>query len=490
MSLGNSIRHGVTWLFVGSTGSQVLSFGFGIVLARLLAPEDFGMLVTIHIFTGLAGFISGGGMGQALVRAREAHKADYDIVFTLQVFIGCLIYGGFYFAAPWFAKWYDTPLYTDLLRVAALSFIFRPFVNLPSSILHRHMRYKAKTAVQISTLLVSSAVSISMAYHGYGVWSLIIGGISGSVASMILLAPLAGWRPGLSLDIRRARDLARYGILVSANDIVVYVRKQAANFILGRTLGPAPVGLFNKADSLSRMPHGLVTGSVYQVVFRAMAREQNDLDKSQYLFFRSLCLVSVYVTPLYLTAHWIAEPLITFLYGTKWVDAAAPLSILVLAGPFLTIGNMSGAVLAARNWLGRELGVQLILLVLVIIATLAGLPYGLQGVAMALVLVAIYNAVHMYSLACRCLRANWKQILVALRPALVLNSILVCTLYLVHHGMPDQVSASSPVYLAAMVLTGGLIYALCFLFLPITALGSEQERWKARMRHPRTGMRR
>lgn len=482
MNPANSIRHGVTWLFVGSTGSKVLAFGFGIVLARLLAPEDFGMLVTIHIFTGLAGFVSGGGMGQALIRAREATKPDYDIVFTLQILIGCLIYSVFFYAAPWFAEWYDTPLYADLLRISALSFIFRPFVNLPSSILHRNMRYKAKTAVQITTLLVSSTVSISMAYYDYGVWSLIIGGISGSVVGMILLAPLAGWRPGFSLDFRRARNLARYGILVSANDIVVYVRNQAANFILGRTMGAAPVGLFNKADSLSRMPHGLITGSVYQVIFRAMAKEQDDLDKSHYLFFRSLCLVSVYVTPFYLMAHWIADPLITFLYGAKWAGAAAPLAILALAGPFLTIGNMSGAVLAARNWLGKELRVQLILLGLVIIATFSGLPYGLQGVAAALVVVAVYNAMHMYSLAARCLGTNWMQLLIALRPAAILNAIFACTLFLLHHTMPGEVQASDLGYLAAMIITGILVYALCFLFLPISALRSEQERWKTRLR--------
>ena len=348
MSLGDSIRRGALWLIVGNTGSQVLTFAFGIILARLLTPEDFGMLVTIQVFTGLAGFVAGGGMGQALVRASEATKQDYDIVFTLQLAIGCAIYAAFYFAAPWFASWYDTPLYANLLRVSALSFILRPFVNLPGSVLHREMRYKAQTAVRITTLVVSSVVSIGMAYRGQGVWSLIIGGLAGSMCSMAMLIRLSGWRPGFSLDIRRGRKVARYGLLVSINDIVTYLRNQATNFILGKTLGAAPVGLFNKADSLARMPHGLITGPVYQVLFRALAKEQANWDKSRYLFFRSLSLVAVYVTPLYVGVYWTAEPLIALLYGTKWAEAAAPLAILALAGPFLTIANLSGCVLAAQ----------------------------------------------------------------------------------------------------------------------------------------------
>lgn len=482
MPLGNSIRSGVMWLFVGNTGSQVLTFAFGIVLARLLTPEDFGMLVTIQVFTGLAGFVAGGGMGQALVRASETTKEDYDIVFTLQVVIGCAIYAVFYLAAPWFADWYDTPLYANLLRVSALSFVIRPFVNLPGSLLHREMRFKAQTSVRIVTLLVSSTVSIGMAYRGQGVWSLIVGGLAGSLCSMILLLQLSGWRPGLSLDIRRGRNIARYGFLVSINDIVTYLRNQVTNFILGKTLGIAPVGLFNKADNLARMPHSVVTGPVYQVLFRVLAKEQGNSDMSRYMFFRSLSLVAVYVTPLYIGLFWIAAPLISLLYGAKWADAAAPLAILALAGPFMTIANLSGAVLAARNALDRELIVQLIVFALTVAATLAGLRFGLRGIAGALVFVTIYNALHMYALAARSLDAAWKHLPIAMLPAAALNAILASVLFILDRNIPDALRGSDFWYFVLMTATGTLTYAVCFLYLPIAALGSEQHRWKQRLR--------
>ena len=132
-----SLRQGIAWLFVGNTGSQVLNFLFSIVLARLLSPSDFGMLVAIQVYTGLAGFVAGGGLGQALVQAKEVNKKDYDGVLTLQLVMGCTIYSFFFTIAPWFAEWYHAPVYSELLRVSALSFIFRPFVNLPSSIMYR-----------------------------------------------------------------------------------------------------------------------------------------------------------------------------------------------------------------------------------------------------------------------------------------------------------------------------------------------------------------
>ena len=481
MSVGNAMRRGVLWLFIGNTGNQVLTFAFGIILARLLAPEDFGMLITLQVFTGLAGFIAGGGMGQALVRAKTTTKEDYDIVFTLQLIIGCLIYAVFFFLAPWFATWYDTPIYNDLLRVSALSFLLRPFVNLPSSILHREMRFKAQALIRIGSLLVSSAVSIAMAYAGYGVWSLLIGGVSGSLASLCMLLGVTRWHPGLSTQFSRGRDIARYGFLVSLNDIVEYFRQQTTNFILSRTAGPVAVGLFNKADSLARIPHETITGSVYQVLFRALAQQQDNKDASRYLFFRSISLVTIYVTPLYVFAFWLAEPLISIVYGEKWLPAAAPLAILALAGPFRTITNMSGAVLSARNWLGKELIVQVILTFLIITTTLVAQPYGLSAIATGLVLVSVYNAVHMFSLARTCIDASWKDLLLALKPGTALNLCLLGALIAVHQTTQHFGITSDFIYALASVAIGVPLYALTALLLPEKTLKSEQDQWRRRI---------
>ena len=482
MSLGHRIRKGVAWLAIGNTGSQVLTFLFGIVLARLLVPADFGMLVTVQVFTGLAGFVSGGGMGQALIRAKEARPQDYDIVFTLQLGIGCLLYAGFFLAAPWFARWYHNPLYADLLRVSALSFIFRPFVNLPASILTREMRFKAQTGVKLIALVVTSTVSIGMAYAGQGVWSLIVGGVAGALANMLLLIPQAGWRPRLSLDFRRGRDIARYGMLVSITDILVYLRRQVGVFILSRTLGPVSVGLYNKGDSLARMPHAFITGSVYQVLFRAMAAEQDNLDRCRYLFFRSITLVAVYATPFYVGFLWLAEPLVRGVYGAKWLEAAAPLSILALAWPFLLMDSLSGAVLAARNWVGREVSVQASTLIVTTLAVLIGLSHGIEGVAWAIVVVAAYSALYIHWLAIQCLQARWDGYLRALAPAAKLNTLLIAVLFALDHTLPESVRSHDLAYLAIMATGGGFAYALGFLYLPLAALQSERQRWKTRFR--------
>lgn len=478
MSQQPSFRRGVAWIFAGNTGSQALSFLFGVALARLLAPEDFGMLITIQIFTGLAGFVSGAGMGQALVRAKTTVRADYDIVFTLQLAVGVAIYAVFFLAAPWFAVWYDTPLYADLMRVSALTFLLRPFNNIPASMLYRAMRYREQALLNIASLVVGNTLSIVMALLGYGVWSLILSGLIGTLFTIPVLMLLAHWHPRISRDFARGREIVRYGILVTANDLVHYLRNQASLFILSRAFNPSSVGLFNKGISLARMPHTFITGSVYHVLFRSMAAEQDDLDKCRYLFYRSVTLVALYATPFYVGLAWLALPLVRGVYGAAWSDAAVPLAILTLAWPFWLMDNLSGAVLAAHNWLDRELPIQIAALVLLVLSVWAGTYHGLAGAAAGVVLTAAFSGLALHRLAIRCLRARWRDFPRALMPAAVLNGILAVTLYIADmafSGMHDLV------YVAAMTCTGGAMYGVGFLYLPFTALQSEQIRWRSRL---------
>lgn len=485
MKNASSLRHSVSWLFLGNTSTQLLTFAFGIVLARLLAPEVFGMLVTIQIFTGLAGFVSGGGMGQGLVRSKEVTQRDIDVVFTLQLLIGMAIYAAFFLIAPWFAAWYDTPLYSDLLRVSALTFVLRPLVNLPNSLLHRNMQFKLQTKARILTLLASSFTSIGLAVLGWGVWSLVLGGIAGSLANAVALIALSGWRPRLNFELRHGTALARYGFIVSVNDIVVYLRQQVTNFVLGRTLGMSSVGLFNKSYSLMSMPHQFITGSVYQALFRSLAQIQDEPARGRSMFMSSIRLVCVYALPFYVMLLWLAPSLIETVYGHRWIAAAGPLAILSLSAPFLIIENLSGAVLAAHNWLHRELYVQIAVFALTALAALSGVSGGLEWLSLLLVLVTLYNAIHMYSLASRCIGTGWGDLARALAPAALLNSLLALAMCGAMSVLTPLLAGYPPVLLLLAGGTfGAAVYGLAFLFLPIKSLATERARWRTLLRLP------
>src|SRR5574337_1471346 len=144
MTLAQNIRDSSKWLIGSNVMSQALQFAFGIVLARLLTPADFGMIVTIQIFTGVIGLIASGGMGQALVRAKEASDHDFQVVFTLQLLICIAVFASLFLVAPAFALWFGEPLYEDLLRVSAINFLLRPFLSIHTTWLRSEERRVGK----------------------------------------------------------------------------------------------------------------------------------------------------------------------------------------------------------------------------------------------------------------------------------------------------------------------------------------------------------
>lgn len=482
LSSGTVIRRGTRWLLTGNLVGRGLDFAFGVVLARLLVPADFGMLVTMRIFTGLAGFVAGGGTGQALVQAKEAERPDFDVVFTLQFLAGCLIYGGFFLIAPLFAHWFHDPLYRDLLRVSALSFLIRPVGNVGRARLHRAMRFRAISTLRMVTTPLSGVVSITLAWRHFGTWSLIYGGLAGSLADAVLLMAASGWFPRPAFHLHTAKRLGLYGGKVAANNFVSFVSREAQNFVLSRLGGAALLGLYNKATSLQTLPGDVIGGSVYQTVFRALAVEQENHDRSRYLFLRTITLTAVYTWPFFVGLAWLADPFIVSVYGEKWRAAAAPLAILSLGGFVGTYGMQSGALVAAQDRLGRELFIQIERVVWLVAACVVGLHWGLVGVAWATLPVRLYTSSRMYHLASSTIGATFRDLFRALVPAIWLNTLLCMLLAMAHVLLFAPWRDAAPgLYLAGMAAVGAAGYLALFLFSPMASLTSEVNRWRLRL---------
>ena len=208
----------------------------------------------------------------------------------------------------------------------------------------------------------------------------------------VFLLFLAGrQKPVIRFDRNISLDLGVYGVKVSGGNILSYLNKQISNLMLSKFLGASQVGLFNKASSLKAIPESVLLGSAYQTIFRALSTVQDDKNQSQYIFYRSVSLLAVYSWPIFMGMWWLAEPLISILYGQKWLPAADPLRVLSLAGFISCIGYQSGAVIAAQNRIGRELIIMLEKMLFLVIGCYIGMGWGLVGVAWATVLIEFYS---------------------------------------------------------------------------------------------------
>lgn len=478
MTLGERIRHGTKWLFMGGVSGQALQFVFGVVLARLLVPEDFGLLVTVQIFTGFVGMIASGGMGEATVQAREVSERDYQTMFAVQLAMGLVIYAGFFLIAPWFARWFGQPIYEPLLRVSALSFLIRPFSANPGVRLRRAMRFKETAVIGLVSMSFTGALSILWAWMGWGVWSLVLSGLAGAVLSALLLSWRAPWRPIPRYDGESARRLGAYGAKNVLNELLVYFRSQTPNFLITKTLGPAAVGLYNKADSLSDMPLRLLGGSTYQTVFRAMSQVQDDLNQSRYLYFRTLTLLGFYAFPAYLALGFTAEPFVVSLYGAKWQAAAWPLALLCLVAPFRLLELVSGALIAAQNRLGRESFLQSQTWGLLVLGCALGASHGIHFVAIAVLAASAFHGLRMCALALSTIRSTWRAAWNALVPLLPLCAVETMALALAAAGCREADITSPYLQLPLIAGSGLAAYGLLALWKPPALLRSEANRWR------------
>ena len=479
--MGQSVRGGVKWLMFGSVGMRFFEFAFGVILARLLVPADFGMIVTIQVLTGLASMLSSGGMGQSLIRAKEADENDFTAVFTMQLALSIAIYLFFFFAAPWIARFFDNPLYADLVRVSTLAFLLRPLAFMRTAWLNREMDFRQRSLVDVASGVLTGIASCLMAWFGMGVWSLTLSGLVGALVKNVLLARITPLRLRLNLDFATMRKHSGYGFKITVNDFVSYLTTESKSLIFSKLAGPAFLGLFNKSESLSRLPNQLFMSATIQPVFRAMSKVQDDMDQTRYMFYRVITLLMVYTTPLYVGMWWVAEPFIGVVYGQKWLPVAQPLAILVMAGLFLNILHPCAVLLDAQNRLSQEMVALVVRLIVTVAACLVGLQWGLTGVAWAILATHVFSAGYYYVLVSRVIPTRPSELLRAVAPGLILNALLFIVLAATHYVLAD-VRASLPlVYLVLMGLVGAGTYIAAFLFLPLPAIGSEAERWRRKI---------
>ncbi len=478
MDLGQSIRTGVKWLIVGNIGAQFLQFAFGVILARLLVPADFGMIITVQVFTGFMSMLASGGMGQALIRAKHVNDDDFNAIFTLQLVIAIPIYSGFFLISPRFAQFFEDPLYEDLLRVSALMFLIRPFGYMYGSWLSREMDFKKKSIVGIIGGFITGIFSVLMAWFGMGVWSLTISGLIGAVFSNIMLSMVTPLKLRLNFDFAIMRKHGKFGSKIVALDIFGHLRRESLKLLLSKLAGPAFLGLFNKADSLHRLPYRVLARPVAQPVFRAMSKIQDDLDQTKYMYYRVITLLIAYILPFFIGIWWVAEPFIFVVYGEKWVPAAEPLRIMAVAGFFYIITRPSGVLLMAQDRMTQEIVAQAVLLVFTLTACFFGLKWGLEGVAWAFLISQIFNAVYFYILVCQTLPTRIRDLFRAVIPGLQLNIILMLVLSATHYFFGEFLASIPALYLLTMAGVGSVTYAFFFLLLPIPELSTEKARIK------------
>ena len=331
-SLKNKTVKGVGWSAIDNVSGYAVTFVVGIILARLLSPEDYGLLGLIAIFTAICGCFISAGFGSALIRKKDATEDDYNTVFIFNLVMSILLYWAMFFCAPFIADFFGRQELIDLTRVSSLGMIIGSLAMVQRIRLTKRIDFKTQAKITVSSAVIRGVVGITTAFIGWGVWALVAQELASGITSTILLWFFNRWIPSLRFSKRSFNELFGYGSKMLISGLINTVWKEIYQVVIGKFYAPATLGQYTRAILFSRLLSSNLTSVVQRVSFPVLSQIQDDrtrLKDGYQRIIRSTMLIT-FAGMLMLAA--IAKPMILVLIGEKWLQAATFLQIVCFDG--------------------------------------------------------------------------------------------------------------------------------------------------------------
>lgn len=326
-NLKQKTKKGLVWSMIERFATQGVQFLFGIILARLLSPDDYGIIAMPLVFLAIAQCIIDSGFSTALIRKPELTEDDLSTAFYFNIGIGILCYAVLFFSSPLIADFYHTPILSSLLKVTALAVLFNPLCAVQQAILTRKIDFKTQAIVSLSGAVVSGIVGLYMAYNGLGVWSLVFQQVGGYVMRTILLWVLGKWKPKRLWSWESFRYLWGFGSKMLGSGLLDTVYNNIYPIVIGKYFSAQDLGNYTRAQQFSSLPSSNVTGVLQRVTFPVLSSIQNEDERLAKNYRKILKLSAFLVFPMMLMLSAIANPLVRILLTDKWIGCVILLQI-------------------------------------------------------------------------------------------------------------------------------------------------------------------
>ncbi len=371
-SLKSKVVKGAVWTLLEKLSGQIVQFVVGMILARLLTPDDYGTVALMGIFFAVAGVLVDGGFGGALIQKKDADDLDFNSVFYLNLTLSILAYVALFYTAPLIARFYKVPELTPIVRVAAISLMFNAVNTIQNAELTKKMLFHLSFRVSLITCFTSAVCGVTLAFLGYGVWALVwstlISGFAGVIARWFIIA----WRPRLMFSFNRLKPLFSYGWKMATSALLDQVFVNLNGLLIGKFYSKAELAYVNKGNGLPSLAMNEVDATLGRVSFPAMVLLQDDKAKLRDAMRRMIQCSTFLVFPLMVGLAACSYSLLRLLFGSQWTPAAPYMMLACFTfalWPFHTI-NLRGIMAVGRSdvFLKLEILKKTLKLVVILIA--------------------------------------------------------------------------------------------------------------------------
>lgn len=337
----------VKWTFLAEILPRISAPVVILFLARLLTPDDFGIVAIATIVISFAAIFQTLGFEQALVQRETDIRAAANIVFWSNVALSVFIYLAAYVAAPFIANFFQEPTAVPVIRVLCLQIMLTALITVHSSLLQRAFRFKTLFLARSANAIIPLVVTVPLAFYLHNVWALVIGSLAGSTVQLALFWYLSKWRPEFSFDIALAKKLMRFGIWVTLEMLFGWALLYGDNLVVGHVLGAYALGVYTVGWSFVAVIFGLVTNPLGPVAYASFSRLQSKLDELAAAFLDANKLIITLVLPIGAGLALTAQPVALLLFGQKWTGIEIVIALIGLVFATSWLVGINGEVYRA-----------------------------------------------------------------------------------------------------------------------------------------------
>ena len=453
-NLKQQTKKGLYWSFFNQFSNYGMQFCVGIVMARLLSPSDYGITALPGVFLAIAAVFQDSGMAGALIRKPEIEEKDYSTLFLYSIGMGIVMYAALFFASPYIASYFETPVLIPLVRVTALTFLWGPITTVQYVFLKRKLDFKTPTKISIATKIFSAIVGITMAYMGYGLWALVISGVLSGFLNLILIVWAVRWYPRAGWSNESFKYLWGYGNKMLASSLLETAYSNITPLFVAKYYSPADLGVYNRARNYAIMPSQNVTGVIQNVTFPVLSKMQDDDESLARNYRRMLKTTAFVVFPLMMLLAGLARPLILTMITAKWEACIILLQLLCFSLMWYPIHSINLNLLQVKGRTDLFFRLEVIKKIIGLSILVVTLPLGLVvfcigGIISSLVCLAV-NTYYTGKL----INVGYLKQMRDLFPTLLLSLVLFGVILVINQFISNYL---------LQILVGGTVGSLVYL---------------------------
>lgn len=444
------------WRLAERFGAQGVAFVVSIVLARLLAPEAYGTIALVTVFTQILNVFIDSGFGNALIQKKDADDLDFSTVFYFNIAICVLLYLGMFLAAPLIAKFYNDASLTPVVRVLSLTLIISGVKNVQQAYVSRTMQFKRFFFATLGGTIGAAVIGIAMAYFGFGVWALVAQQIFNATVDTLILWITVKWRPKWMFSWQRLKGLFSFGWKLLASSLLDTVYNDLRQLIIGKMYTKTDLAQYNRGKQLPDLLVNNIDTSINSVLLPAMSQVQDNPERVKNMTRRAMKTSTYVIAPVMMGLAFTAESVIRLILTEKWLPCVPFLRIFCITYMFYPVNTTNLNAIKAMGRSDLFLKLETIKKVIGLIVLLGTMWFGVMAMAYSLLFTSITSQIINSWPNKKLLDYSYPEQIRDILPGILLAVFMGCCVYPVKWiGFSDLLTLFIQVVMGACIFIGG-----------------------------------